>query len=78
MPRKLVLITAALLLPAAALAAPHGRPGLWSITSRMEMPNMPKMPPEVAAMMKQAKQSNRRRMWFRQPMQKNVELFLLR
>src|SRR5579872_1695637 len=47
------LIAASLILvPAAALAA-HGRAGLWTVTSSMEMSNMPQMPPEAMAMMKQ-------------------------
>jgi hypothetical protein len=55
MPRKFAstLITAAVILaPAAALAMPHGKPGLWNISSTMQMPNMPEMPPEMLAMMK--------------------------
>ena len=43
--------TAIVLAPAAALAA-HGRPGLWTISSTMQMANMPLMPPEAIAMMK--------------------------
>ena len=39
------------LAPGAALAA-HGKVGLWTITSTMQMSNAPKMPPEVAEMMK--------------------------
>ena len=55
MPHKLtsVLIATTILLPAAALAAPHGKPGLWNITTTMQMAAMPKMPPEVMALMKQ-------------------------
>ena len=54
MPRKLAsaLIAAAILMPAAALAMPHGKPGLWNITTTMQMAAMPKMPPEVVEMMK--------------------------
>jgi hypothetical protein len=44
-------IAALVLLPAAALAD-HGKPGLWNITTSMEMANMPQMPPEAMAMMK--------------------------
>ncbi|HZQ40142.1 MAG TPA: DUF3617 family protein, partial [Rhizomicrobium sp.] len=43
--------TALILAPSIAFAA-HGRPGLWTITSTMEMKNMPQMPPEAMAMMK--------------------------
>jgi len=46
------LVTAGVVLaPMAALAA-HGRPGLWNVTTSMEMANMPQMPPEAMAMMK--------------------------
>jgi hypothetical protein len=48
------LIAAALvLIPAAALAMPHGKPGLWTITTSMKMANMPQMSPQMMAMMKQ-------------------------
>ena len=48
----LALIAAALgLVPVAAWAA-HGKPGLWTISSTMQMANMPQMPPEAMAMMK--------------------------
>jgi hypothetical protein len=47
------LVAASVVLtPVAALAA-HGRPGLWNVTTSMEMANMPQMPPEAMAMMKQ-------------------------
>jgi Protein of unknown function (DUF3617) len=54
MTRKLVsvLIATTILMPAAALAVPHGKPGLWTITTTMQMAAMPKMPPEVLEMMK--------------------------
>jgi hypothetical protein len=55
MRRKFVpgLIVATItLMPVAALAA-HGKPGLWNISSTMEMGSMPQMPPEATAMMKQ-------------------------
>ena len=54
MTRKLAstLIAATILMPAAALAAPHGKPGLWNITTTMQMASMPKMPPEMMEMMK--------------------------
>jgi Protein of unknown function (DUF3617) len=45
------IATAIVLAPAAALAA-HGKPGLWNISSTMQMANMPQMPPEAMAMMK--------------------------
>src|SRR3954471_8550247 len=48
----LALIAAAVgLAPVAAWAA-HGKPGLWTISSTMQMANMPQMPPEAMAMMK--------------------------
>lgn len=50
---KLLLAAAILLTPLAAIAMPHGRPGLWTITTTMKMAAMPQMPPEVLAMMKQ-------------------------
>src|SRR3982750_3893179 len=46
-----VIVAAVVLLPAAAWAA-HGKPGLWTISSTMQMANMPQMPPEAMAMMK--------------------------
>ena len=55
MRRKFVpgLIVATItLMPVAALAA-HGKPGLWNISSTMEMGSMPQMPSEAMAMMKQ-------------------------
>jgi hypothetical protein len=39
------------LVPAAAFAA-HGKVGLWTVTSTMQMSNMPQIPPEALAMMK--------------------------
>ena len=36
----------------AALAAPHGKPGLWTVTTSMTMANMPQIPPEALAAMK--------------------------
>jgi hypothetical protein len=54
MHHKLVLAltgAAIVLAPATAFAA-HGKPGLWTITSTMQMANMPQMPPEAMAMMK--------------------------
>ena len=43
--------TALVLVPAAAWAA-HGRVGLWNVTSTMEMPNMPPLPPQALEQMK--------------------------
>ena len=51
--KRLPLIAAVLLVPCAVSAMPHGRPGLWTITSTMKMANMPQIPPEALAMMKQ-------------------------
>lgn len=39
-------------IPTAALAVPHGKPGLWNYVSTVQMANMPKMPPQVLEMMK--------------------------
>ena len=46
-----LLGTALILTPGIAFAA-HGRAGLWTVTSQMEMQGMPQMPPEAMAMMK--------------------------
>jgi hypothetical protein len=46
------LIAASLVLVPAAAFAAHGRPGLWTITSTMQMSNAPQIPPEALAMMK--------------------------
>jgi hypothetical protein len=54
MNRRLIsglIATSVLLVPAVAWAA-HGRAGLWNISTTMQMPNMPQMPPEALAMMK--------------------------
>jgi Protein of unknown function (DUF3617) len=45
--------TAIALFSTAAFGMPHGRPGLWNITTSMKMANMPQIPPEALAMMKQ-------------------------
>jgi len=45
------IAAAILLLPAAAFAG-HGKAGLWTVTSTMQMGNMPQMPPEAMAMMR--------------------------
>ena len=47
-----VLAAAAIAVPTAALALPHGRPGLWTITTTLKMANMSQMPPQVLEMMK--------------------------
>lgn len=49
-----VIVTAGLLIAGTALAfaMPHGRPGLWSISTTMQMADMPPIPPEAMAMMK--------------------------
>ena len=47
-----LIASSLILVPAAAIAA-HGRAGLWNVTTSMEMSNMPQMPPEALAMMKQ-------------------------
>ncbi len=49
----LPLIAAAALLPIAASAMPHGKPGLWTITTSMKMANAPQIPPEALKMMKE-------------------------
>jgi len=46
-----LIAAAAVLLPVAAFAG-HGKPGLWNISTTMQMANMPQMPPEAMAMMK--------------------------
>ncbi|HWA69764.1 MAG TPA: DUF3617 domain-containing protein [Rhizomicrobium sp.] len=52
--KHLTVITAAALMlaPATAIAVPHGKAGLWTITTTMKMANMPEMPPQVLEMMK--------------------------
>ena len=45
-------VALAAFLPTAVLAVPHGRPGLWNYVSTMQMPDMPKLPPQVLEMMK--------------------------
>ena len=54
MSRSLIcaLMGAALILTPIAAFGAHGRAGLWTVTSTMEMKNMPQMPPEAMAMMK--------------------------
>ncbi len=42
---------ALILAPVAAMAA-HGRPCLWTVTSTMDMPDMPQLPPQALEMMK--------------------------
>jgi hypothetical protein len=48
-----ILMAASLVLVPAAAFAAHGRPGLWTITSTMQMSGMPQIPPEALAMMKE-------------------------
>ncbi|HEY0266794.1 MAG TPA: DUF3617 domain-containing protein [Rhizomicrobium sp.] len=52
--RKIVSALAAVLIAAGAAwaATPHGKPGLWTITTTMHMANMPQIPPEALAAMK--------------------------
>jgi hypothetical protein len=47
-----IVVTVILLAAGTALATPHGKPGLWIITSTMKMANMPQIPPEALAAMK--------------------------
>lgn len=47
-----LLAASMLMLPAAAIAMPHGKPGLWTITTTMKMANMPQMSPQMMEMMK--------------------------
>jgi hypothetical protein len=47
------LVPVLLLLAVPASAAPHGKPGLWTVVTTMQMPNMPQLPPQVAQQMKQ-------------------------
>jgi Protein of unknown function (DUF3617) len=51
--QMLAAAAAIAVLSIAAEAMPHGRPGLWTITTSMKMANMPQIPPEALAMMKQ-------------------------
>jgi Protein of unknown function (DUF3617) len=54
MKNKILLLgCAAVLLSSSVALAGHGKAGLWNVTVSIVMPNMPKMPPEVVAMMKQ-------------------------
>lgn len=50
--KPVALLAAIILLPAAAIAMPHGKPGLWTISTTMKMANMPQMSPQMLAMMK--------------------------
>ncbi len=50
--RLAVLATLVIALPLAAHAMPHGKPGLWTVTTTMKMGDMPKLPPQVLEMMK--------------------------
>lgn len=51
--RVCALLGAALILVPAAAFAAHGKVGLWTVTSTMEMKDMPPMPPQAVEMMKQ-------------------------
>ena len=51
-PLSTLIAASLILVPAAALAA-HGRVGLWTVTTTMQMSNMPQIPPEALAMMKE-------------------------
>ena len=51
--KKTFGIAAVLLLATAPALAGHGKAGLWDVTTTMHMPNMPQIPPEALAMMKQ-------------------------
>jgi hypothetical protein len=47
-----LIASSLILVPAVAFAA-HGRVGLWNVTTAMQMSNMPQIPPEALAMMKE-------------------------
>src|SRR5215469_6360899 len=51
-PFSALIATSLVLVPVAALAA-HGKAGLWTVTSTMQMSNAPQIPPEALAMMKE-------------------------
>ena len=51
--KKTVLVVTCCLLPIAAFAAGHGKPGLWEISTKMSMAGAPQIPPEQLAQMKQ-------------------------
>lgn len=53
MKRILIASTALLLLSPGVALAGHGKAGLWTVSTTMNMANMPQMPPEAMAMMKQ-------------------------
>jgi hypothetical protein len=48
---SVVVAAGLVLVPAAAFAA-HGRPGLWTVTSTIQMSTAPQIPPQALAMMK--------------------------
>lgn len=52
MTRVTVSICLFLLASGAAMAAPHNRPGLWTVTSTAKMGTVPQLPPQVLEMMK--------------------------
>lgn len=47
MKRLLAMLPLFAATPAALAIPPEMQPGLWEITSKMEMPGMPRMPPQV-------------------------------
>ncbi|HEX3753639.1 MAG TPA: DUF3617 domain-containing protein [Rhizomicrobium sp.] len=52
--KKIVLLgCAGILATTGAALAGHGKAGLWNVTTNMTMANMPQIPPETLAMMKQ-------------------------
>lgn len=53
MRKRIFAVTAIALLPIAANAMPHGKPGLWTISTTMDMSAMPQMSPQMMEMMKQ-------------------------
>lgn len=53
LPRVAGLVVAGVLVPVAALAG-HARPGLWSVTTTIDMPNMPQLTADQLARMKAA------------------------
>ncbi len=51
--RICALMGAALILAPAVAFAAHGKVGLWTVTSTLELRNMPPIPPQTLEMMKQ-------------------------
>ena len=48
---RLAICSAGLVALSSAALADHGKPGLWNITTKMTMANMPQIPPEQLAKM---------------------------